>query len=82
MIPDIGISVSNAEAFMNYSMVFPGIYEDEKVLFIPAKLINIFIQTDGSALERVCWNKWLYMPIYALRLAAAISTIFSWKFLR
>lgn len=53
MIPDIGISVTNAEAFMNYSMVFPGIYEDEKVLFIPSELINIFIQTDGSELESI-----------------------------
>lgn len=53
VIPDMGISVSNAEAFMKYSMVFPGIYEDEKVLFIPTELINIFTQTDGSELENI-----------------------------
>ncbi len=53
VIPDIGISVSNAEALMKYSMVFPGIYEDEKVLFIPTELIGIFTQADGSELESV-----------------------------
>lgn len=52
-MPDIGISASNAEAFMNYSMIFPGIYEDEKVLFIPTELINIFTQIDGSELEYI-----------------------------
>lgn len=53
VLPDKGISVSNAEAFMKYSMVFTGIYEDEKVLYIPTEIMDIFIQTDGSELERV-----------------------------
>lgn len=53
VIPDTGISVSNVEAFMKYSMVFPGNYKDEKVLFIPNELINIFTQTDGGELESI-----------------------------
>ncbi len=53
VIPDMGISVSNAEALMKYSMVFPGIYEGEKVLFIPKELINIFSQIYGSELESI-----------------------------
>lgn len=53
VVADKGISVSNAEAFMKYSMVFTGIYEDVKVLYIPTELMGIFIQTDGSELERV-----------------------------
>ena len=53
VIPDIGISISNAETFMGYSMVFPGIYENERVLFIPAELADIFTQTDGCELESI-----------------------------
>jgi hypothetical protein len=53
VITDMGISVLNAKAFRKYSMVFPGIYKDEKVLFIPNELINIFIQTNGSELENI-----------------------------
>ena len=53
VIPDIGISISNAETFMEYSMVFPGIYENERVLFIPAELADIFTQTDGCELESI-----------------------------
>ncbi len=53
VIPDMGISVSNIEALMKYSMVFLGVSEDERVLFIPNELINIFTQTDGSELENI-----------------------------
>lgn len=53
VIPDNGISVSNAEAFMRYSMVFPGVCENKKVLFIPTELANIFAQTDVCELENI-----------------------------
>ncbi|MGE5631886.1 MAG: SEC-C metal-binding domain-containing protein [Caulobacteraceae bacterium] len=53
VIPDIGISVTNAEAFMGFSIIFPGLYEDQKVLFMPDELINIFSQIDGSELENI-----------------------------
>lgn len=53
VIPDIGMPMTNAEAFGEYGMVFCGIYEDKKVLFIPTELIDIFVQEDGSELERV-----------------------------
>lgn len=53
VIPDMGISVSNVEAFMRFSIVFPGLYDDERVLFIPTELINIFYQIDGIELENI-----------------------------
>ena len=69
VIPDTGISVSNAEAYIKYSMVFPGIYEDKKVLFMPTELINIFTQTDGSELENIVqrnteWIRLTYGLLY------------------
>ena len=51
VIPDMGISVSNAEAFMGFSIIFPGLYDDQKVLFMPNELINIFSQIDSSELQ-------------------------------
>lgn len=53
VLPDVGIKVENAEAFLGYSVVFPGVFEDEKVLFIPDELINIFSRIDVSELENI-----------------------------
>ncbi|SNS88312.1 SEC-C motif-containing protein [Anaerovirgula multivorans] len=53
VIPDMGISVSNAEAFMEFSIIFPGLYDDQKILFMPNELINIFSQIDSSELENI-----------------------------
>lgn len=53
VIPDVGISASNAEAFMGFSIIFPGLYENEKILFIPGELINIFSQIDDSELLNI-----------------------------
>jgi Uncharacterized protein conserved in bacteria len=53
IIPDIGISAENAEAFIGFSIIFPGIYDDQKVLFMPNELINIFFQIDGSELVNI-----------------------------
>jgi hypothetical protein len=53
VIPDKGISVSNAEALMGFSIIFPGLYDYKKVLFMPTELINIFSQIDGSELENI-----------------------------
>lgn len=53
VIPDVGISVENAEALMGFSIIFPGLYDDQKVLFMPGELIDIFSQTDGSELETI-----------------------------
>ncbi len=53
VIPDKGISVSNAEALMGFSIIFPGLYDYKKVLFMPTELINIFSQIDGIELENI-----------------------------
>lgn len=53
VIPDVGISVSSAEAFMEFSIIFPGLYDDQKILFMPNELINIFSQIDNNELENI-----------------------------
>ena len=53
VIPDMGISASNAEAFMGWSIVFPGLYDDQKVLYMPNELINILSKIDSNELERI-----------------------------
>ncbi|KPU45176.1 hypothetical protein OXPF_13030 [Oxobacter pfennigii] len=53
VIPDIGISAANAEVFMGYSIIFPGLYDNQKVLFMPDELIDIFSSIDGRELESI-----------------------------
>lgn len=53
VIADPGISVSHAEAFMGFSIIFPGLYNDQKVLFMPVELINVFSRIDDSELENI-----------------------------
>lgn len=36
---------------MGFSIIFPGLYDEQKVLFMPNELINIFSQIDSSELE-------------------------------
>ncbi|MCQ2009478.1 SEC-C metal-binding domain-containing protein [Sporolactobacillus sp. STSJ-5] len=48
-----GLSVSTIEVFMNYSILFPGIYEDNKVLFMPEELMHRFEQRDGGELKKI-----------------------------
>lgn len=53
VIPDMGISVSQAEAFRKFSIIFPGLYDNQKILFMPNELINIFSQIESSELENI-----------------------------
>ncbi|MDD2497710.1 MAG: SEC-C metal-binding domain-containing protein [Desulfitobacteriaceae bacterium] len=53
VISDMGISVSNAEAFMGFSVIFPGLYDGQKILFMPNELIDIFSMIDSSELENI-----------------------------
>ena len=53
VISDMGISVSNAEAFMGFSVIFSGLYDGQKVLFMPNELIDIFSMIDSSELENI-----------------------------
>ena len=53
VIPRMGIAASSAEAFIGWSIVFPRLYEDQTVLYMPNELMNIFSKTDGDELERI-----------------------------
>ena len=37
----------------SWSIVFPGLYDDQKVLYMPNELINIFSKIDSNELERI-----------------------------
>lgn len=45
------LSPSQIEALMSYGLLFPGMYEGEKVLVMPDELIESFSQVDGSELK-------------------------------
>lgn len=53
IIPNKGISASNAESLMGFSIIFPGLYDNQKVLFMPAEMVEIFSQIDGIELENI-----------------------------
>lgn len=46
------LSVSKIESLMAGSIVFPGVYNNQKVLAMPQELINVFLETDGAELEK------------------------------
>lgn len=69
VIPEPDISLSEAEALIKFCMAFPGVYKDEKVLFMPVEMIDIFTQTDGSGLESIVrrntgWNRLTHGLLY------------------
>lgn len=66
---DIDISSSQAEALRNHSVIFPGIHDGQRVLFMPEEMISIFSQIDGSELEDVVrrnteWIRLTYGLLY------------------
>ena len=52
VITDFDISASEAESLMGYSIIFPGVYNNQKVLFMPMELASIFLHVDGIELEK------------------------------
>lgn len=63
VMADVDISVSHAETLMEYSIVFPGINDNEKILYMPRELVNAFWKIDGPELENtVCRNtEWILL---------------------
>ena len=47
------MSVSNVETLMGYGIVFPGLINNQKKLFMPIELINHFKEVDSSELEKI-----------------------------
>ncbi len=52
-ISAIDVSAAKARALQEYSIAFPGVYDDQRVLFIPHELITIFSQLDHDELQHV-----------------------------
>lgn len=53
VISYMDMSIEELETFMDYCLVFPGVSNDEKVLFIPTELAEVFSKLDGFCLERI-----------------------------
>lgn len=47
------ISVSKVESLMGYGITFPGVHHNQKILFIPLELMNVFKEIDGTELETI-----------------------------
>lgn len=55
-IPEMGISTSEVESLMEYSITFPGLYNNQKVLYIPLELANLFLEMDGPELKKIIYR--------------------------
>lgn len=53
VIADPGISITEAESLLGYCILFPGLFNNQKVLFMPKELVNIFLQIDGAELAGI-----------------------------
>lgn len=47
------MSIEQLETFMDYSIIFPGVASNEKVLFMPTELAEVFSKVDDVPLERI-----------------------------
>lgn len=47
------ISVSKVESLMGYGIAFPGVHHNQKVLFMPLELLEIFKEIDGKELKTI-----------------------------
>jgi len=47
------ISVSKVESLMGYGIAFPGVHHNQKILFMPLELLDIFKEIDGKELETI-----------------------------
>lgn len=68
-ISDMELSVSQVEALRKDSIVFSGLHDDRKILFVPEELKNVFSQIDGRALEEIIqrnteWIRLTYGLLY------------------
>lgn len=52
-LPDKNISASRLKLYMGYGMVFPGLLDDRRVLFIPRELTDALTVPDDGVLKRV-----------------------------
>ena len=51
----MGMAVLQLEPLMGYGLIFPGVYNGQKALYMPQELVNLFLKIDGPELEnKVC----------------------------
>lgn len=52
IITNMGMAVSQLEPLMGYGLIFPGVYNDQKALYMPQELVNLFLKIDGPEFEK------------------------------
>lgn len=53
IIPDMAISLPQAESLVNFSLIFPGFCRDQKVLCLPLELMELFEHEDSPQLQKI-----------------------------
>ncbi|MCW3490675.1 YecA family protein [Dethiobacter alkaliphilus] len=51
-LDNVDISMKQASALMGYGLVFAGMKQGKKVLFLPSELVDLFVRADGDKLEK------------------------------
>lgn len=52
IIPDMAISLPQAESLVRYSLAYPGFCRDQKILCLPLELMDLFAQEDSPQLQK------------------------------
>ncbi|MDD4169452.1 MAG: SEC-C metal-binding domain-containing protein [Desulfotomaculaceae bacterium] len=52
-VPSEGITTDQVASLMGYGLLFPGVYDRQRVLFLPAELADVFSRADGKELINV-----------------------------
>ncbi|WP_332692907.1 YecA family protein [Halalkalibacter lacteus] len=68
-ISDPNLSFSKIEVLKEYSILFPGKYRNENVLFMPMELMHTFSQVDGFELQKIVrrnteWTRLIHGLLY------------------
>lgn len=76
IIPYMNMDVDLIETFREYSIIFPGMNNGEKVLFMPTELIEEFSRIDGVAVGRIVQRntEWIRLTLGMLHYYGVMET--------
>jgi len=52
-VPATDIPISQVESLLEYSIIFPGLCNSQRILYIPQELLDIFSQIDNARLAKI-----------------------------
>lgn len=75
------MAIARVEPLMEYGLAFPGIYKEQKVLFMPQQLVDSFIQADGTELENAVSRntEWILLTHGMLYYYGVMEVSAAWK---